>query len=235
MAKKKQPAARHYEHTPPSVSVWVRVYGRVAARRDRASVLRGFLHENGVERRKDIDLRTLSPDKYLLRTQYLEHLADVRDAHILREAKKARLAQQQLQRNMDETQAVLQKERELLLQLKTDYDETKAVLARGGLTPLEMANQQGKLGALEANVKDQLAVVADLKSELADDAGRMAASRKEFAEFCARVSGVYELAMNGYVKVAGRRLNKLGVTNYDAALRDYADETLGKIKELTDG
>lgn len=216
-----------------SVSLWVRVYGRLAARRDRSGVLRGFLRDNGVRRVRDIDLQSLSREKYIIRTQYLEHLADVRDAHILREAKRARVAQERLQLEIDEIRSVLANENDLLLGMKAEYQEVKATLARGSLTPLETANYQGQLGAITANVRDQLVVVTNLKTELVELEKHLGASQKEFAEFCAKANGAYELVMNGYVKVAGRRLNKLGMTNYDAVLRDHANDIAGKIKELT--
>ncbi len=224
---------QRYEHTPMSVSLWVRVYGRLAARRDRSGVLRGFLRDNGVRRVREIDLQSLSREKYIIRTQYLEHLADVRDAHILREAKRARVAQERLQLEIDEIRSVLANENDLLLGMKAEYQEVKAILTRGGLTPLETANYQGQLGAITANVRDQLVVVTNLKTELVELEKHLGASQKEFAEFCAKANGAYELVMNGYVKVAGRRLNKLGMTNYDAALRDHTNDIADKIKELT--
>ncbi len=231
MSRAKQP--QRYEHSPMDVSLWVRVYGRVAARRDRSGVLRGFLHENGARRVSEIDLRSLPRDKYMIRTQYLEHLADVRDAHILREAKRARVAQERLQLDIDEVRDLLARELEQLNAMKADYRAIKDSLQRGGLTALEVANRQGQLGMIEANASDQLTVVADLKTELAELEKHLKASQKEFAEFCAKADGAYELVMNGYVKVAGRRLSKLGMTNYDAALRAHTTDISDKIKELT--
>ncbi len=221
-----------YEHTPVSVSLWVRVRGRVAAQRDRSSVLKGFLHDNGVARKRDINIQALSKDKYIIRTQYLEHLADVRDAHILRESQRARMIQDQLRLEIREIEATLQREREALTEAKQEYEAIRATLERGGLTPLEKANHQGNLGAIESSIKNQLAAIGRIKSTLAEYEKYLAASKKEFAEFCARVAGAYELVMNSYIKVAGRRLNKLGVTNYDALLRDHAHDTAHKIKEL---
>lgn len=225
---------RRYEHSPLSVSLWVRAYGHVAARRDRSGVLRGFLRDNGVRRVRDINVQQLPKEKYIIRTQYLEHLADVRDAHILREAKRARVAQEHLQLEIDELEATLRNETELLLGMKNDYRDIKTAL-RGELTPLEKANYQGQLGAIEANVRDQLVVVSDLRAELAECQKHLIASQKEFAEFCAKTNGAYELVMNGYVKVAGRRLSKLGMTNYDAALRHHTSDIAQKIEELTNG
>lgn len=225
--------AGRYEHTPLKVSVWLRARGRVAAQRDKSGVLRGFLSDNGVRRVRDINMQSLPRDKYLIRTQYLEHLADVRDAHILREAKRARVAQEQLRLGIDELRQTLRNETDVLLGQRESYQEIKATLSERHLTPLETANYQGQLGEIEANVRDQLAVVSDLKAELAELEKHLEASQKEFAEFCAKANGAYELVMNNYVKVAGRRLNKLGLTNYDAALRDHTTDIAQKIKELT--
>lgn len=224
-----------YEYTPIAVSVWVRVRGHVAARRDRSGVLKGFLHDHGVSHKRDINVQTLPRDTYIIRTQYLEHLADVRDAHILREATRARTVQDQLRLEAREVYDTLQREREALLEAKQEYESIKAKLERGSLTPLEKANHQGKLGTMEAGIKNQLAAVARIKGTLAEYETHLAASKKEFAEFCAHANGAYELVMNSYIKVAGRRLNKLGVTNYDAVLKAHAHDTTHKIKELTNG
>lgn len=224
-----------YEHTPIVVSIWVRARGHVAARRDRSGVLKGFLHDHGASRKRDVDVQALPKEKYIIRTQYLEHLADVRDAHILREATKARTIQDTLQLEMREVYDTLQRERAVLLEAKQEYEDVRVRLDRDTLTPLEKANHQGTLGLIEARIKNQLATVARIKSTLAEYEKYLAASKKEFAEFCVRANGAYELVMNGYIKVAGRRLNKLGVTNYDAVLRDYAHDTTHKIKELTNG
>lgn len=228
-------ALRAYEYTPVTVSFWVRVRGHVAARRDRPGVLKGFLHDYGVSHKREINVQTLPKDKYIIRTQYLEHLADVRDAHILREATRARTVQDQLRLEAREVYDTLQREREALREAKQEYEDIKAKLDRGDLTPLEKANHQGKLGTMESSIKNQLATVARIKGTLAEYDKHLAASKKEFAEFCAHTNGAYELVMNSYIKVAGRRLNKLGITNYDAILKDHAHDTTHKIKELTDG
>lgn len=232
MAKKPRPAPR-YEHTPPSVSLWMRLRGWLSARADRASVRRRFLSDHGARRARDFDRQTIAGEKYLLQTQFLEHLADVRDHHILREAKKARNVQAKLSLLEGEARGVLERERSQLLDAKRDYAEIKSRLGRDSLTALEKANYQGKLGQIEASVKEQLGVVAKAEGTLADVAAAQADSRKEFAEFAQAAHNVYEMSMNAYVKVAGRRLNRLGCTNYDAELREFTDDTKQKIQELT--
>lgn len=232
MTKKPRPAPR-YTHTPPSVSGWVRLRGWLAARADRASVRRRFLNDHGVGRARDLDGSSLRGEKYLLRTQFLEHLADVRDHHVLREAKKARAVHAKLAVFAQEAHATLDSERAQLQESKRTYTDIKTRLAHHDLTALEKANYQGKLGHIEADVKQQLGVVAKAEARLADITAAQTDARKEFAEFAAGVHNVYEIAMNAYVKVAGRRLNRLGCTNYDAELRDFTDETKRKIQELS--
>ncbi|QHN42654.1 hypothetical protein GII36_02170 [Candidatus Mycosynbacter amalyticus] len=232
MAKKPRPAPR-YEHTRPSVSIWMRLRGWLAARADRASVRRRFLSDHGATRARDFDRQTIAGEKYLLKTQFLEHLADVRDHHVLREAKRARSVQARLSGLEGEARGVLEREQAQLLEAKHEYTDIKSRLARDDLTALEKANYQGKLGQIEGSVKQQLGVVAKAEDKLADITAAQADSRKEFAEFAQAAHNIYEMSMNAYVKVAGRRLNRLGCTNYDAELRDFTSETTQKIKELS--
>lgn len=234
MAKKRRSAPR-YEHTSPSISAWMRLRGWLAARADRSSVRRRFLSDHGVARARDLDKNALKEEKYFLKTQFLEDLADVRDHHILREAKKARSVQAILSVLEGEARGALEREHGQLAEAKSEYADIKTRLARDTLTALEKANYQGKLGQIEDTVKKQLKLAANGEDVLADITAAQADGRKEFAEFAQAVHNVYEIAMNAYVKVAGRRLNRLGYTHYDAELRDFTDETKQKIKELSDG
>lgn len=234
MAKKPHPAPR-YEHTPPSVAMWIRIRGWLSARGDRSSVRRRFLSDHGVARARDLDKKVLKNEKYFLKTQFLEDLADVRDHHILREAKKARTVQATLSVLEGEARSALKREYNQLSGSKQDYVDIKKHLAQDTMTALEKANYQGKLGQIEDAVKKQLGVVAKTEDVLADIIASQVDGRKEFAEFAQAAHNIYEIAMNAYVKIAGRRLNRLGWTHYDAELRDFTDETKQKIKELTDG
>lgn len=231
MAKKPRPAPR-YIHTPPKVSIWVRAHGRLAARADRASVRRRFLNDHGVDKPRELDTHALRAEKYILRTQFLEHLADVRDHHILREAHRARDTHATLAQLEAEARGIRDQERLQLQEAKQEYAAIKQRLARDSLTALEKANLQGKLGQIETDVKSQLGIVARADAALADIETAQQEARKEFADFAQAVHNVYELTMNAYVKTAGRRLGKLGMTNYDGVLRDFTDETKRKIQEL---
>lgn len=211
----------------------MRLRGWLAARADRASVRRRFLSDHGATRARDFDRQTITGEKYLLKTQFLEHLADVRDHHILREAKKARAVQAELSVLEGEARGVREREQAQLLEAKREYTDIKSRLGREDLTSLEKANYQGKLGHIEDDVRRQLGVVAKAEDVLADVTAAQEDSRKEFAEFAQAAHNVYEMFMNAYVKVAGRRLNRLGCTNYDAELRDFTSETTQKIKELS--
>lgn len=228
-------AALRYEHVFPGVPLWVRIRGRIAAWRDRSSVLRSFLTEHGARRARDINLGQLPSKTYIIRTQYLEYLADVRDAYIMREVKKARTAQERVRLKIQTAKSDYDAVQTSLQELKEGYVGVKHTLEQGTLTALDTASYQGRLGVIEEDVSAQLREVASRKSELAALIKDLTASKKEFAEFCAHVRSEYEVVVNGYIKSAGRRLNKLGVTDYDAALRNFSDETQAKIKELTDG
>lgn len=225
----------YYIHDTPMVPRLERLRGWLVGRRDKRSVYRKFLRDNGITSGHDIDGRTFTRDKYFIYTHYVEHLADVRDNHILQEAKRARAVQSRLRVHISKQKEALDKERAILETLRKDREEVKAILKGKQLTPRQAAAHQGRLGDYDASIGNILANVTAIKNQLNEYNEALESSKKEFFEFCEGARNAYELTLNQYIRAAGRKLNSIGFTNYDAVMREFTEETQMKIKELTDG
>lgn len=204
------------------------------SRADKQSVKLQFLKDNNITKRA---ARTHDATKkeYIIRTQHIEHLARIRDRQVLRELLRARHVIAKLHGFKQKVEILLAEEEAYLKALKLDYVGVQKRLTGKDLTPLQKAYLQGDAGTLDASIENQTSAVMRVKNILVDVNRQTEDIHKLFTSFTSDVRSSYDILLNQYTKVAGRKLNAFGFTLYNSKMRDFDDETTSKVKEFLGG
>lgn len=223
-----------YSYDSPSVSLIVKVRNKIAGLVDRTSILRQFLHDNNISI-DQVDSKSVTRNKYIIRSQHSDYLAKIRDRALLREATRPYKMRKELQRLLSSTQDILAEESMRLTALNEEYKTIKNKLDNKSLSLLQKAHLQGDKGTLEASIKNQRSTVLGLKQNILEYEKQLKENWKIFNKYYQELKNAYDMVLNSYVKTAGRKLNSVGFTFYDSIMRDIDPDIYKQIKEMIDG
>lgn len=224
----------YYTYEKPYVSSLVLVRNRLAGWLDRKSVLNQFMLDNNITSIHGQG-HAVTRSKYNIRTQHVEFLAHIRDRELLRESARPRIIRENLTNEIYAYHGILDRERDKLTSLQEELAAVKKQLTTTDLSPLQKAHYQGDRGTIEASIKNQKYILTDISKTIDTYESILKQNSEMFQDYRKDLRNTYDMVLNSYVKVVGRKLNKIGFTKYDAEMRDFDTDIDNQVKEMVNG